>query len=160
MAKLKQVRALKSSGVEPLAPTLIKRILRILHALVLKGEDRRWASEIGRLSMLGELLRFRFARGAGRGLALKLSRASRVRPRQRFVFSAFRIAPFDCVGRQGGVEAGARSFFTSRFRRETETPSSSATGFKNALLPFAFSARTRTPAIRMTTPRPPRWRPR
>jgi hypothetical protein len=52
MAKLKQVRALKSSGVEPLAPTLIKRIL---HALVLKGEDRRWASEIGRLSMLGEL---------------------------------------------------------------------------------------------------------
>ena len=64
MAKLKQVRALKSSGVEPLAPTLIKRIL---HALVLKGEDRRWASEIGRLSMLGESLRFRFARGAGSG---------------------------------------------------------------------------------------------
>jgi hypothetical protein len=45
MAKLKQVRALKSSGVEPLAPTLIKRIP---HALILKGEDRRWASEIGR----------------------------------------------------------------------------------------------------------------
>jgi hypothetical protein len=52
MAKLKEVRALKSSGVEPLAPTLIKRIL---HNLVLKAEDRRWASEIGRLSMLGEL---------------------------------------------------------------------------------------------------------
>jgi hypothetical protein len=52
MAKPKQVRALKSSGVEPLAPTLIKRIQ---HTLVLKGEDRRWASEIGRLSMLGEL---------------------------------------------------------------------------------------------------------
>jgi hypothetical protein len=48
MAKLKEVRALKSSGVEPLAPTLIKRIL---HNLVLKAEDRRWASEIGRLSM-------------------------------------------------------------------------------------------------------------
>ena len=45
MAKLKEVRALKSSGVEPLAPTLIKRIL---HNLVLKAEDRRWASEIGR----------------------------------------------------------------------------------------------------------------
>jgi hypothetical protein len=28
MAKLKQVRALKSSGVEPLAPALIKRIQR------------------------------------------------------------------------------------------------------------------------------------
>jgi hypothetical protein len=40
MAKLKEVRALKSSGVEPLAPTLIKRIL---HNLVLKAEDRRWA---------------------------------------------------------------------------------------------------------------------
>jgi hypothetical protein len=52
MSKLKEVRALKSSGVEPLAPTLIKRIL---HNLVLKAEDRRWASEIGRLSMLGEL---------------------------------------------------------------------------------------------------------
>jgi hypothetical protein len=52
MAKLKEVRALKSTGVEPLAPTLIKRIL---HNLVLKAEDRRWASEIGRLSMLGEL---------------------------------------------------------------------------------------------------------
>jgi hypothetical protein len=52
MAKLKEVRALKSSGVEPLAPTLIKRIL---HNLVLKAEDRRWASEIGPLSMLGEL---------------------------------------------------------------------------------------------------------
>jgi hypothetical protein len=52
MAKLKEVRALKSSGVEPLAPTLIKRIL---HNLVLKAEDRRWASEIGRLSMRGEL---------------------------------------------------------------------------------------------------------
>jgi hypothetical protein len=47
MAKLKEVRALKSS-----APTLIKRIL---HNLVLKAEDRRWALEIGRLSMLGEL---------------------------------------------------------------------------------------------------------
>jgi hypothetical protein len=50
MAKLKQVRALKSSGVEPLTPALIKRIQ---HGLVLNGEDRRWASEIGRLSMLG-----------------------------------------------------------------------------------------------------------
>jgi hypothetical protein len=39
MAKLKEVRALKASGVEPLAPTLIKRIL---HNLVLKAEDRRW----------------------------------------------------------------------------------------------------------------------
>ena len=52
MAKLKEVRALKATGVEPLAPTLIQRIL---HNLVLKAEDRRWASEIGRLSMLGEL---------------------------------------------------------------------------------------------------------
>jgi hypothetical protein len=52
MSKLKEVRALKSTGVEPLAPTLIKRVL---HNLVLKAEDRRWASEIGRLSMLGEL---------------------------------------------------------------------------------------------------------
>ncbi len=52
MAKAKQIRALKSSGVEPLAPALIKRIQC---TLVLKAEDRRWASEIGRLSMLGEL---------------------------------------------------------------------------------------------------------
>jgi hypothetical protein len=52
VAKLKEVRALKASGVEPLASTLIKRIQ---HNLVLKAEDRRWASEIGRLSMLGEL---------------------------------------------------------------------------------------------------------
>jgi hypothetical protein len=43
MAKLKEVRALKSTGVEPLAPTLIKRIL---HNLV---EDARriGASEEG-----------------------------------------------------------------------------------------------------------------
>ena len=39
MAKLKQVRALKSSGVEPLAPALIKRIQR---GLVLNGEDHVW----------------------------------------------------------------------------------------------------------------------
>jgi hypothetical protein len=37
MAKLKEVRALKSSGVEPLAPTLIKRIL---HNLVLNQQPR------------------------------------------------------------------------------------------------------------------------
>jgi hypothetical protein len=33
MAKLKQVRALKSTGVEPLAPTLIKRILHVSHVV-------------------------------------------------------------------------------------------------------------------------------
>jgi hypothetical protein len=49
--KALSLASLKSSGVEPLAPTF----KRILHNLVLKAEDRRWASEIGRLSMLGEL---------------------------------------------------------------------------------------------------------
>ena len=40
-------------------PVLVSRVVtlikRILHNLVLKAEDRRWASEIGPLSMLGEL---------------------------------------------------------------------------------------------------------
>jgi hypothetical protein len=49
MAKLKEVRALKSSGVEPLAPTLIKRIL---HNLVLKAEDRRCARSPSSLDSL------------------------------------------------------------------------------------------------------------
>jgi hypothetical protein len=60
MAKLKEVRALKSTGVEPLAPTLIKRIL---HNLVLKAEDRRWASEtIATLSIEAQERRERFDR--------------------------------------------------------------------------------------------------
>jgi hypothetical protein len=52
MVKPNPIRALKSSGVSPFAPTLIKRIQ---HGIVLKGEESRWASEIGPLSMLGEL---------------------------------------------------------------------------------------------------------
>jgi hypothetical protein len=120
MAKLKEVRALKASGVEPLAPTLIKRIL---HNLVLKAEDRRWASEIGRLSMLGRAHRpADLGRLSCRGDLRPLRVAARAPAQRRIAVVRDRARPWTFNGHDHSQDAAIEADFTGLLRAHAPQP--------------------------------------